>query len=189
MFGIDGYVPKYKNYYAYDVAKAKSLLAAAGYPNGFKLDLATIPVGYFLPLAQGVAKYFGDIGVTVNIRTADLASYVGTVAGGTYPVFIVQGGGLIAPLVQVLAHPGTVFDNFGGTGWSDPVLDSLFKKSQSAANPTSFNQAIMTRYTTQAYSLPIVSTQFYAIGAKNIGGVPNTPNGNTSFAGLFETGK
>ena len=32
---LDGLVPSLQNYYSYNPAKAKSLLAAAGYPNGF----------------------------------------------------------------------------------------------------------------------------------------------------------
>ncbi len=61
--------PKLQDFYGYDVAKAKGLLAAAGYPNGFSVNvLVQQDTGvYGDPLIQAVAKYLNAVGVNINI--------------------------------------------------------------------------------------------------------------------------
>lgn len=67
--------------YPYDPAKAKQLLAEAGYPNGFSVTLIT-PSGRYLfdtQVAQAIAQYLRDVGISVNVRTYDWPTYVSTV--------------------------------------------------------------------------------------------------------------
>src|SRR6266511_3328682 len=56
MSSADGFVKKYANHYPYNPAKTKSLLAAAGYPNGFTLEHLGLTSSY----TQAIAKYLGD---------------------------------------------------------------------------------------------------------------------------------
>src|SRR5206468_8334135 len=51
--------------YAHNVKKAKELLAAAGYPNGFDMELewAEFQGWTFNEFVQLVARFFGDVGV------------------------------------------------------------------------------------------------------------------------------
>jgi len=63
--------------YPYDVAKAKQLLATAGYPNGFPLTLKTLTAtpGAELPaIGQAVAMYWKAIGIDVKIVPSDWAT-------------------------------------------------------------------------------------------------------------------
>ncbi len=67
--------------YKYDPAAAKKLLAEAGYPNGFTLDLWYMPVSrpYFptpKPIAEAMAADLGAIGIKVNLKTEDWAKYL-----------------------------------------------------------------------------------------------------------------
>lgn len=63
------YDPSVANYYPYDPAKAKQLLAQAGYPHGFTLKINTVsPLGIGL-VTQAVANYWSKIGVTTHITS------------------------------------------------------------------------------------------------------------------------
>lgn len=64
--------------FPYDVAKAKQLLADAGYPGGFTATLIG-PKGAYLKdfeLQQAVQQYLKAVGVTINIQTVEFAKYL-----------------------------------------------------------------------------------------------------------------
>ena len=70
-----------KDQYAYNPTAAKQLLAAAGYPNGFNTDCVVVNTAD-LDLLQIVKSYFAAIGVNMDIRPMDLASFTSFVIGG-----------------------------------------------------------------------------------------------------------
>jgi peptide/nickel transport system substrate-binding protein len=60
--------------YPYDVAKAKQMLTAAGYPNGFQINLYTCPrsPGAQLPdIGLAVATYWEGVGIKVKVVPTD----------------------------------------------------------------------------------------------------------------------
>ena len=74
------YCYEYKNWpqelkdeYAYNPEKAKQLLAEAGYPNGFKTNVYTM--GSFNELLEIYKSYFEDIGVDMEIKVMEGATY------------------------------------------------------------------------------------------------------------------
>jgi ABC-type transport system substrate-binding protein len=77
-----GYVPV-GDFYKYDVAKAKQLLADAGYPDGFKMTI-WIPDGRYVQdrrVSEATAGYLKDIGVDVELQTYEWATYVSKLLG------------------------------------------------------------------------------------------------------------
>ena len=71
--------------YAYDPAKAKQLLAEAGYPNGFPITLKTFTTspGAELPsVGEAVALYWKAIGLDVKIVPTDWGTVRGEWTGG-----------------------------------------------------------------------------------------------------------
>ncbi|AFZ68015.1 ABC transporter substrate-binding protein [Deinococcus peraridilitoris] len=65
----------------FDPQAAKKLLAEAGYPNGFTLDLWYMPVSrpYFptpKPTAEAIAADLSAIGIKANLKTEDWAAYL-----------------------------------------------------------------------------------------------------------------
>jgi peptide/nickel transport system substrate-binding protein len=64
--GFVGYDPKLANLYPYNVAKAKQLLAQAGYPHGLKITLSSISTDD--PLAEQLQSQLAQAGITVTIK-------------------------------------------------------------------------------------------------------------------------
>lgn len=59
----------------YDVEKAKTLLAEAGYADGFTIDLHVEPLSIYEKSAEIIQSMWADIGVTANIVPSALATY------------------------------------------------------------------------------------------------------------------
>ncbi|HWS29913.1 MAG TPA: ABC transporter substrate-binding protein [Clostridia bacterium] len=59
----------------YDVEKAKTLLAEAGYPNGFDLTYTTYQTTLNQAFAEVLQSMWGQIGVNVKIDIVDLATF------------------------------------------------------------------------------------------------------------------
>ena len=106
---LDGYAvkvasistPEYNDYdasvqgYTYDPEKAKSLLAEAGYADGFTVDLSVSPgMLNATDVAQAVASQLAEVGVTVNIQQEDSATQRDKIMSGTVaPIFLNSLGG------------------------------------------------------------------------------------------------
>jgi peptide/nickel transport system substrate-binding protein len=85
--------------YPYDPGKAVELLAAAGFgPNELVLDFPFANVAWHTVMAQVFQAEMAEIGVTINLRSLDLATWLDQVnAQGQYEVFQITDG---APLTN-----------------------------------------------------------------------------------------
>ena len=62
-------------FYTYDPAKAKQLLAEAGFSNGFKVTFVCHNVDPFPKLAQAIQADLKDVGIEAEIKQMDRATY------------------------------------------------------------------------------------------------------------------
>jgi len=69
--------------YQYNPKKARELLAAAGYPKGFDMELewAEFQGWTFNEFVQLVARFFGDVGVRVKLKQLETSTWLNRVAG------------------------------------------------------------------------------------------------------------
>jgi ABC-type transport system substrate-binding protein len=115
-------------YYPYDPEKAKTLLAEAGYPNGFKTSLVTVFGRYPMDgaVAEAVQGYLAEVGITLEIITLDTGAYSEQILAdfGKGPV----------------ANPELIFRGFSSGGALD---GGILMTQQTTANwpPNGFNVA------------------------------------------------
>ena len=72
--GMPGYQAE-KQFYTYDPAKAKQLLAEAGFSNGFKVTFVCHNVDPFPKLAQAIQADLKDVGIQAELKQMDRATY------------------------------------------------------------------------------------------------------------------
>jgi peptide/nickel transport system substrate-binding protein len=79
--------PKMKPY-AYDPALSRRILAEAGYPNGFKVDMYSSVGRYTLDrdISLAIASQLKAVGVDVNLNLWDSAKWVGDLRKKYYPI-------------------------------------------------------------------------------------------------------
>jgi peptide/nickel transport system substrate-binding protein len=191
--GGDGDDPKFVNYYSYNPAKAKALLAAAGYPNGFTIKALTVQGGLGLSVDQDTevaCQYWSNIGVKCDLTVApNLSAFVTdlystknfSVAGfqdSAYPVWA---------WFSLYANPqNTHSDQWG---WFDAVNEKVFLKAQresAAASQAAWKQ-IMDRAIEQAEYIPVVIQPVNSVVGKRVGGFSLTGSGLLTT--WFPTGK
>ena len=182
--GDDSYDPKLDNAYPYDPAKAKQLLAAAGYAKGLTLStLVWQGVGQDT-MAEAVAGELAKVGVTLNldIRT-DVGDYFQRLAGATYPTAAISFGRIPAATdYQVLYGPNAaLFNPFKST---NSQLSKLYYKL--IATPTAKMATVARQMqdvlVQQAWFVPVVATPLVVFYTPSVTGVNATPQRNVIYA-------
>lgn len=77
------HVAEFESAYPFDPAKAKALLAEAGYADGFEITMPELPGNLTQPF---MTQQLADIGVTVNWEKVAPEEVVGKVLGGEYAI-------------------------------------------------------------------------------------------------------
>ena len=69
----------------FDPDQARAMLAEAGYPNGFDMELAIVADSPDLPVYSIIASYLGQVGVRVRINQMDSSSFYDIRRDGKLP--------------------------------------------------------------------------------------------------------
>lgn len=121
------------NTYSYDPAKAKQLLAQAGYPNGFTTTLSypTSGSGNMIPtpMNEALQQDLAAVGIKVKLQPIEWSAmltdfFVGKIPGGAGAINISLGFSSASLLTEVFETNGPL--NVGH--YSDPKLDALLAK-------------------------------------------------------------
>lgn len=151
--GMDGY--NEATFYSYDPAKAKGLLAAAGYPDGFKLrvlSFATLDL-----LTQAIADDLAKVGVQLELTSrSDPTAYTKDLASGKFPAFAIgYGMNPIAIMGQGLFLPQAAL--FNPRKSSDQQIIAWYNQALAADNNTraELDKKIVARLAEQAWFAPV----------------------------------
>ena len=137
--GMPGYQDG-KVFYGYDPAKAKQLLADAGYPNGFKTMLYTDNVDPNPKLWQSVQADLAAVGVQAELKTMSNNSYYsqqGTpnkLTAGSFGWWMdfPDPSDWIAPL---FSKASAVEGGMNSSFWWSPKLEAMFTAAQAMTDP------------------------------------------------------
>ena len=83
--------------YPYDPAKAKQLLAQAGYPNGFKFTFKTSTDAEANSRAQVIQQMLKQIGVDMQIQSNEMSTFFADIGKGAFQMYSLSRNGIADP--------------------------------------------------------------------------------------------
>jgi len=117
-----------------DIAKAKQLLTAAGYPNGVKIDISYINTPAFAVnnrIAEVMRQHAAKAGITLNLQPIEYAAYFKNVVSGNYQLF--------TSASPMESDPDSLFLNAVSASprakCRDPKVDSLVDQERAETDP------------------------------------------------------
>jgi peptide/nickel transport system substrate-binding protein len=126
---IDQLPPDGRKLYEQDPADAKRLLAAAGYPNGFKVPLETSG-GFgldFMDAVQIVQRNWKAIGIESDLKLKEVGAFVSSSIYGRFDKLMMMiRGGLVYP-DPYLVHQYMPGQPLNAAGVDDPKLSEMIR--------------------------------------------------------------
>lgn len=129
--------PKSLFCYEQDVAKAKQLLAAAGYPSGFSASVigATGEPPFASAEAQVLQSQLAAVGIKLDIQMMELNVYVDRWLKGDFDMAIAQNGGRADPYTMYVRYFTKTGNLQKVSNYSDDTLDSLMQQGRAETDP------------------------------------------------------
>jgi len=153
---------------AHDLAKAKKLLAEAGYPNGFDVEITTW--GPAKLTAEAVSGQLRKVGIKAKIDALTIGGFVKKRARGKVQMFVsLWDNGGAAPDVDVTA--GFFFMKGSRNYMGDALLTKAHADGQSTLDQKkrdAIYRAAFDRVTEEAYMMPLIPLPVVLAHGKNV---------------------
>ncbi|ASN79831.1 ABC transporter substrate-binding protein [Deinococcus ficus] len=182
--------------YPFDPAAAKKLLAEAGYPNGFSIDLWYMPItrSYFpnpKASAEAMAADLADVGIRVTLRTSDWAKYLEDLFAGRLSMYQI---GLIGDYGDPDYFYGALYNptSTNDIGWNAPEVGTLLEQARAGLTREARAQAYARVHEltyAAGYRLPIVHSQSVAAARTYVKGWVLSPFSSEPYNTVSLVGK
>jgi peptide/nickel transport system substrate-binding protein len=172
--------------YPYDLAKAKALLAEAGFGQGFSLT-ASVQAGKAddAGALAAIQQMWAPLGVKLKIEQMDLATLDARYHKGDFQLRAQYWTNDIADPNEITSYFAYFPNNqCQYSGWQEPTVDKLFEQSQVEQDPAkraAEYREIQERYVRAAPILFLYESPFAAAQLKQVQGYKQIPLGNYSF--------
>ena len=172
--------------YPYDLAKAKKLLADAGFASGFELNLLTLAGNQDeVGIGTALQQMWGQIGVKLKLQQVDNASRTDQYRKGTFQM-------RLSAWTDDIADPSEIASYFAysptiqalHSGWKNDEVDKLFEQSQSEMNADMRRQEyakIQDIFNSTGPTVPLYETPYPVALTKNVHDFIQIPLGNNVF--------
>ena len=179
---MPGYDTGYKGF-AYDVAKAKALLAEAGLANGFSTELWTSNTDPNPRIAQSIQEDLAKVGIKASIKSLAQANVIE--AGGSGKAPMVWSGGMawIADFPDpsnfwgpILGCGGAVPGGWNWSQYCNKTLDAEAVKADAMTDPAKADErqklwgSVFTRAMDEAPWVPIFNEKRITMKSSRLGG-------------------
>jgi peptide/nickel transport system substrate-binding protein len=141
--------PEIEKRLPYDLAKAKQLMAEAGYPNGFEVQF-DCPNNRYIndqPICEALSAMWARLGMKVNVLAQPRANYFPKAEKRDVSMYLLGWGGAITdaettftPVMHSRGEAGVGYYNWGN--YKNPKLDQLIEASSKEADPKKREQLI-----------------------------------------------
>ncbi|MFT7776668.1 ABC transporter substrate-binding protein [Roseateles sp.] len=188
---VPGYNKKLKN--EFDPVKAKALLAKAGYPKGFEIDLWALPVqrptnpnGQLM--AQLIQQDWAKIGVKANIKTYEWGEYLKRANNGEHSVYMSGWSGETGDADEFLTPNLSCAANKNGIKFCNTQFEKLIDEARATPDVAKRNALYEKAQEIFKHERPWItmahSTVYIPI-RKDVVGFKMAPNGSVDFEGVY----
>ena len=174
--GMPGHEPG-KQYYGYDPAKAKQLLAEAGYPSGFSTTLYSFNVDPEPKIAQSVQNDLAAVGVKASLKLLDRDTFYTLAGTANKTPCGIQDWWMDFPdpsdwVIPLASKSNAVTGGVDSAFWWSPVIEKMLTDSRTMSGQarlqeySKMQQYIMDQAPYVMLSQPTMTT----MSSKNVGG-------------------
>lgn len=188
---IPGYNKKLKN--EFDPAKAKALLAKAGFAKGFEIDLWALPVqrptnpnGQLM--AQLIQQDWAKIGVKAHIKTYEWGEYLKRANNGEHNVYMSGWSGETGDADDFLTPNLSCAANKSGVKFCNAEFEKLIDEAR--ATPDTAKRIAMYEKAQEIFKrerpwITMAHSTVYIPVRKDVVGFKMAPNGSVDFEGVY----
>lgn len=181
---ILGYDDSVVEFYRYDTAAAKRLLADAGFPSGFATELWHPPAWraqYPDPrrLAESISADLAKIGIAATVRTEDAAAYRADASASRLPLWLGEAGG-------DNADPDAFFPD--GGAWAGDVVRELLRRARyeaDATKRTEIYKQVSKLIQQDAARVPLLHAAALVAATRKVHGLVPHPIGAEAYAQVW----